>query len=106
MAKLQARAGRGRQTAIKLALMGFNPGGSPAALGLRLGALNERSSAFARKGLMRHGSVLLLHVSRHVMKTKKEPPECNCYPLSSTRRRRVFHWISPAHPAWWRNKII
>ena len=81
----------------------FSPHGtacSPAALGLCLGALNERSSAFARKGLMRYGAVLLLHVSQHVMKTKKEPPECNCYLLSGTRRRRVFHWISPAHPAW------
>jgi hypothetical protein len=76
----------------------------PAALGLCLGALNKQSSAFARKGLMRHGPVLLLRVSQHVMKTRKEPRECNCYLLFGTRRRRVFHWISPAQPAWRRYK--
>ena len=59
-----------------------------------LPALNSQSSALARKGLMRDGSVLSLPVLQPVMKTRKVPRECSPSLLSGKRRWRLFHWIS------------
>jgi hypothetical protein len=64
------------------------------AFSLCLPALNRQSSALARKGLMRHGSVLSLPVLQPVMKTRKVPRECSPSLLSGKRRWRLFHWIS------------
>lgn len=65
-----------------------------AAFGPCLDALNKRSAALARKGLMRRGSVLSLPVLKRFMKIKKVPHECHPCLLSGKRRWRLFHWIS------------